>query len=99
VDPIAHLARLSTAITARVLRNMADALDAQPASDPVPPLVIHVENLDQALTRTWLDGAKPVRVDAQVTTIGGQQTLAIDLYLYSDVKFSANITDTLQESP
>lgn len=51
--------------------------------------------MDQALTRTWLDGAKPVRVDARVSTIEGQQTLAIDLYLDSGVKFSANITDTL----
>lgn len=44
MDLIGYLANLSTAVTARVLRQIADALDAQSAADPVQPLVIHVNN-------------------------------------------------------
>lgn len=45
LDPVANIARLSTAVTARVLRQIADALDAQDGDDTPTPLVIHVQQL------------------------------------------------------
>lgn len=40
MDAIGWLANLSTAVTARVLRNIADAIDAPPAAEPVQPVVM-----------------------------------------------------------
>lgn len=53
--------------------------------------------MDQYLTRTWLDGRRPVRVDARVTTVNGEQRLSIDLELDTGVRFSANITDLIPD--
>ncbi|WP_156042604.1 hypothetical protein [Rhodococcus sp. UNC363MFTsu5.1] len=52
MDLIEHLAKLSTAVTARVLRNMADALDQQADTDPVQPVVINMTiNMNEAPAR------------------------------------------------
>ncbi|MFC7450534.1 hypothetical protein [Rhodococcus daqingensis] len=45
LDPITHLAKLSTAVTARVLRQIADALDAQADTTPPAPVVVHIAHV------------------------------------------------------
>lgn len=53
--------------------------------------------MDQYITRTWLDGRRPVRVDARVATVDGEQKLAIDLELDTGVRFSAYVTDRIPD--
>lgn len=58
MDAIGWLANLSTAVTARVLRNLADALDTPPAVEPVPPTVMFL-TINNAPSRLFGRKEKP----------------------------------------